>query len=252
MPTLLRAMRATAAGRPGIWRVAAVLLLVEIVVAFVVRMHEAAPGGLAAGWLIKPVHAVLSIWTMIAFYRAILAPQRSPWQPDKATVLFSGGAAIELALAVATIWMARLWTAALLDAADAGPRTTANVGAAAFTLVALAVTIGFLRTQPWLAALAVGRRDMNVQRSWAETAGRGATIVVSWLLLLAPLVIAYALVELRASHPKASGNAAIEALLVAVRAALVTTIALVSTLHSSTVLKLIDGQNLSDKQTSRA
>lgn len=236
----LRALGATwRRSQRRIWVVAAVLLAAEIAISFATYLHDLRPQGLRFGAAIKPVHAAVTIWAMIASYRAILTEDPGIWRVDGSTLRFTGGAAIEFGLAIATVMLAQLWMSAMLGALDVGEPAAGTVRIAGITLVAVLVTIGFLRVQPWLAGLAIGRRDFSLQRSWTGTAGMNRPIIASWALTLLPLMMVYAAIEMVAAR---SAPAGLGHLPIAIAAALVVTaIAIVSALLNAAIFRLISG-----------
>lgn len=146
---------------------------------------------------------------------------------------------IELGLAIAAVVLARLWMSAMLAALGVGGTAAAVAQTCGVTIIAILVTIAFLRTQPWLAALAVNRRDVTLQSSWTETAGMNWVLIASWAMTALPLMMAQAATDLLAIQLAPVGVAHV--VLAVAAGLLIACIALATTLLNSAIFRLIAG-----------
>ena len=236
---LLREVRSAWRDSRKLWMAALPLAFATSILAYLTYLHELRPQGLAWGLGIRPLHGIVSVLAMAAGYRAVLAGGRSLWRPDGDTLRFFGGALIELGLAIAAVVIARLWVGAMVNALGLDAATGGTLKIVAVGLIAIAVTIGFLRVQPWLAALAIGDRGLGIQRSWAETAGMNWPLIASWLLLLLPLLALYSAVDIAALRIGGVGPA--HAGLAVLAGLLETAMMLATVLLNSAVYRLIRG-----------
>jgi hypothetical protein len=125
-------------------------------------------------------------------------------------------------------------------AMDVAQGTRAAFRIVALMIVTVLLSCAFLRTQPWLAALASGRRDMSLPRSWTETTGSTYTLIAVWLLLVLPLLVLNVLLSVLAARSGAVG--ADHLAYAALEAGGVTAIAIATALLNATVLRWIDGE----------
>jgi hypothetical protein len=152
-----------------------------------VRLPEV--GISAAGVTAARVVAVLL--GFCAGYRLALSPDAPMWRVDRDSLAFSAGfVTISVASIAGTVLLARAAAAALQSGGVGGSAllaaklVVAIVSLAAFSAV-------FLRAQPWLAALAAGRRGFTLADSWRGTRGRMANIFKGWAALVLPLYLAH-------------------------------------------------------------
>jgi len=220
-----------------LWRVALVLLAVSVAIAYLSFLHELQPEGLPGGWLIKPVHALISIWAMVAGYRALLTDRRDLWRVDSSTLRFSGGTIVEFFLAIAAVIVVRLWTEAVLGAIGVAPPTIRTVKIVVVAIASILVSIAFLRAQPWLVGLAVDERKMTLQTSWYGSARMVAAMLGAWIPVLVPLMAAYAAVD--AVADRASPVGAIHLPLAALSGTIETVIALATVIFNAALFRLL-------------
>jgi hypothetical protein len=177
---------------------------------------------------------------MVALYRAVLRPEEPLWRIDASTFRFIGGSLAILALIAGLLLLSRLWVMNMAASLDVGLDARVAFRVISLTAVAVLLSCAFLRTQPWLAALATGRRDVSLPRSWAETTGSTWTLVGVWLLLVMPLMIAEVLLSLAAANSGAMGPSHFAYALA--EAGAVTAIAVSTALLNASVLRWIDGE----------
>jgi hypothetical protein len=138
---------------------------------------------------------------LCAAYRLLLSSSNRAWAVDLSTLRFVGGtlAAIGLTAAGAVV-LTRAVTSGMQAAGIAGGALSVGRAVAAFLAIA-AVAVLLLRIQPWLAALAAGRRELSLGASWRGTRGRMGTIAKGWAVVVLPLyllhfLLSYAAVKL--------------------------------------------------------
>lgn len=220
-----------------IWTVPAVLVPVVAVFTYLGFVRALRPELIEYGWIITMARLSISAIAMVAAYRAILTRDPNIWRLDRATLRFAAGAALIVGLAAGIIILCGLWASAFSRALAVQPGVAMTLRAAVFTFAAMLVSIAFLRAQPWLAALAIDRREITLQRSWLATTNMTRVLISAWLLLVMPLMIAHAalmLVTMRLPWASAiHGPTAMAAAL------LVAALAVVTALLNATIFRLI-------------
>jgi uncharacterized membrane protein len=187
--------------REGLFTVGGVLLTALIASDWALFTLALEPGAALPAWAVTFGRTGAVLLALCAAYRLLLSSDRRAWAIDLSTVRFIGGTLTTLVLsAAAAVAVTRAATAALQAAGVAGDALSGLRAALLFlTLAALAVLL--LRIQPWLVALAIGRRDVSLRASWRGTRGRMAAITKGWAVLVLPLyllhfLLSYAAVKL--------------------------------------------------------
>jgi hypothetical protein len=146
----------------------------------------------SVGVATAPVTAVRIAVVLAAFcavYRLALSRTERPWALDRGFAAFAGAF---LAASLAGVSLA------LLAGRAAGVAAGAGVGrGVAFAMLAV-VSLALLRIQPWLAALAARRPGFGPAASWRGTRGRMRAIAGAWGMLVLPLYVLHALLNLLA------------------------------------------------------
>lgn len=177
------------ASRNGLFAVGAVLLTILTATNYLAWMEELMPDSGLAAWPPILLRTVAMCLALAAGYRLILSEDRSPWTPSLSTLRFAGALILLIGLIVAGVAGTTLLVAKLAAAADATPAAVEGLRVGTLLLSLAACSCAALRVQPWLAALAIGRRDVTLRVSWAGTAGRLGNIVRGWAVLVLPLYI---------------------------------------------------------------
>ena len=153
------------------------------------------------------------------------------------TLRFAGGALFVIAIAAAFIVFARLWAGAMLSALALEPAAATSLRIALLTVAGILVSIAFLRTQPWLAGLAIGSREVTFDQSWVRTSPMTGALIGSWAIMVLPLMVAQAVLAAIGLRAEAMGGLHV-ALSVGVGLA-VAGIALTTALLNATAFRLI-------------
>lgn len=189
------------ASREGLFTVGAVLLTTLIASNWALFTLALKPNAAIPAWVVTLGRTGAVLLALCAAYRLLLSSRRRVWTIDLSAVRFMAGTLATLVLgAAAAVGVTRTATAGLNAAGlDGGALAGTRAALAFLTLAAVAVLL--LRIQPWLAALAVGRRDLTLRTVWRGTRGRMAAIVKGWAVLVLPLyflhfLLSYAAVKL--------------------------------------------------------
>ncbi|HYJ82735.1 MAG TPA: hypothetical protein VEW26_07835 [Allosphingosinicella sp.] len=187
--------------REGLFTVGAVLLTALVASDWASFTLALRPDSALPAWVVTLGRTGAVLLAFCAAYRLLLSSASRAWAVDLSAIRFMGGLLAALVLTAAgAIAVTRAATAGLDAAGLSGGALSAARAAVAFlTLAALAVLL--LRIQPWLAALAVGRRELSLRASWLGTRGRTAAMAKGWAVLVLPLyllhfLLSYAAVKL--------------------------------------------------------
>ncbi|PSJ39560.1 HAAS signaling domain-containing protein [Allosphingosinicella deserti] len=185
-------LRATLrAGRNGLFLVSALLITVLTSSNFLLWLDKVRPELSLTGWPIFLVRTLVLLLAITAAYRILLSEDERPWTVDTRTL--RAAAALVAMLGSASILVLALAGGAKQGALAAG--LTAGPAATVRNLVAIAVLISvscaFLRVQPWVAALAVGRRDIGLKRVWRGTGPVFGTVLRGWFAFVFPFYAAH-------------------------------------------------------------
>jgi hypothetical protein len=238
MRSMLAELRTSlAAGGKPLWIAAAVS-----VPGFAVSSYCGFAGMLAPG--MRPLSGVgvairltLGILVMAACYRAILKGGSGIWRVDGAMVRFAGGAALVVGAIAVFMLFARLWTGAILTALRLGPAEAATAQTIIYTIVGIALSIMFIRSHPWLAALAIGDERPDLVESWVKTGPIIVPLLATWFLLVMPLMLIQALLNLTAVRYESLVPAHLG--LAAATGVLIGAVALTTALINATALRII-------------
>jgi hypothetical protein len=225
-------------GRPRLWWAAA-FIAAALGVAIYLGYHQARAGTLGSALGLGLVRLLIALLGMAAVYRAILRPETPLFRIDGSTFRFIGGSMAIFAFIAGFLLLARLWVFNMTAAMVAPAETKMAFRVVSLTVVAVLLSCAFIRTQPWLAALAAGRRDLGPGRSWAETSGSTQSMVSVWLICVLPLMILNVIFSLLAGQGAEIGPA--HAAYAMLEALGVTAIAVATGLLNATVLRWIDG-----------
>ncbi|HEY0113141.1 MAG TPA: hypothetical protein VGB59_08300 [Allosphingosinicella sp.] len=150
-------------------------------------LAQTGSGAGVEAWPVMIVRVVVIVAAMAAAYRIILSDDREPWVPKLSTFRF---ATAQVSLLAAIIGAVLLLIAPLsLIGAPPAVRTAAAFAAVAFFSCAA------MRVQPWLAALAIDRRDVTLAAAWRGTRGRLWHIVRGWAVLVLPFYLVHILLS---------------------------------------------------------
>ncbi|HYW15428.1 MAG TPA: hypothetical protein VE891_04650 [Allosphingosinicella sp.] len=187
--------------REGLFAVGGVLLTVLIASDWALFTLALKPDGALPAWTVMVGRTGAVLIALCAAYRLLLASNGRAWAVDLSTVRFMGGTLGVLVLSAAgAVAVTRAATTGL-DAAGIAEGALPGIRAAVAFLALAAAAFLLLRIQPWLAALAVERRDLGLRDSWRGTRGRMAAIAKGWAVLVLPLyllhfLLSYAAVKL--------------------------------------------------------
>lgn len=178
---VLRDVRATwRASGDQLWTVGAVVLTVSTATNFLSYIHLLQPGSLEI-WPILLVRLVMVLAAFTAAYRTILTDEGNAWSVNLAT--FKAGLAIAGLFLI--LFAAAAATKALLGIVDA-PRM---VRVAVLIALLLGSSLLFLRVQPWIAGLAIDRRDATLRRILVGLRGRMGAVAKGWAAIVLPLAL---------------------------------------------------------------
>ena len=227
-------------GREGLFTVGAVLLTILIASDWALFTLALEPDSALPPWLVMLGRAGAVLLALCAAYRLLLSPQGRAWAADLSTVRFVGGILATLIFsAAAAIATTRAATAGLHAAGVAGDTLSVARAVMAFLTLSATATL-LLRVQPWLAALAVGRRDLGLRSSWRGTQGRVAAIAKGWGLLVLPLYLLHFLLSYAAVKAFPLGVAQLA--LAGVDGIVSTLMALAAALLNATAFRWITGE----------
>jgi hypothetical protein len=187
---LLRDVRATLrASRNGLPLVGALLVTTLTSTDFLLWLGIRLPSvGIAAAPLMAVrIGVVLAAFS--ATYRLALSRTERPWAVDRSFAAFAGAL---LAASLAGVSLA------LLAGRAAGLAGGPSVGRAVALAMLTVASLALLRIQPWLVALAARRPGFGLAASWRGTRGRMRTIAGAWAVLVLPLYLLHALLNLLA------------------------------------------------------
>jgi len=225
--------------RPRLWWAAA-FVAVALSAAIYAGFYQARFGRPATGFALGVLRLLIAQLGVAALYRAVLRPDVPLFRIDASTFRFIGGSTVIFGFIAGFLLLGRLWVFSMTAALDMSVEARVAFRVVAVTVLAVLLSCAFLRTQPWLAALATGRRDLGLARSWAETTGSTLSLIAVWLMLVMPLMVLNVALSLFAGRaaeigPNHLAYAAAEAIGVAA-------IAVVTALLNATVLRWIDGE----------
>ncbi len=190
---LLTEVRASLAGsRNQLWTVLGVGLVAFTAISYFAYAAAVEPERFAYAWTAGILRGLVGLIVMAALYRAILLREGSLWRIDMSTLRFAGGALFVIGIAAAFIVFARLWAGAMLSALALDPVAATTLRIAFLAVAGILVSIAFLRTQPWLAGLAIGSKELSFDQSWVRTSPMAAALVGSWAIMVLPLMVAQA------------------------------------------------------------
>jgi len=173
------------ASRPEFWAIGALLVTVLTATNFLSYIHALRPGIVEEIWPIMIVRVLVVVAALIAAYRAALTDDQPVWGVNLSTLKF--GAALT-AITIVTITAVGTVMLPIKAATAALPAETAVAIKLASILVLLALcSCAYLRLQPWLVGLAIGRKDVGLKRAISETRGKTLTIIKAWAVLVFPL-----------------------------------------------------------------
>ncbi len=200
----VREALATLAGADERLRIAAAVLLATIAatdfMAFLGAHHAEAA-------LPKPLTLALRLAgllvALVATYRILLPGSAQPWRLDRPLLRYVGAGLALLALVAACQLGVARGLVPLL-AAGLAPAGALAVKAAIVALVTVGCVFAALRLQPWLVALATGRRGLEAAGSWRGMRGKTLPLIGGWMLLVMPLFalhLTISAIALAASDP---------------------------------------------------
>ncbi|TMJ15242.1 MAG: hypothetical protein E6G94_07575 [Alphaproteobacteria bacterium] len=183
------------------------------------------------------IRLALGILVMAACYRAILKGPAGMWRVDGAMARFAGGAALVVGAIAVFMLFARLWTGAILTALRLGPAEAVTAQTVIYTIVGIALSVMFIRTHPWLAALAIGEERPDIVDSWVKTGPIIVPLLAAWVVLVLPLMLIQALLNLTAIRYESLVPAHLG--LAAATGILIGAVALTTALLNATALRII-------------
>ena len=187
--------------REGLFAVGAVLLTALVASNWALFTLALKPDAALPAWPVTLGRTGAVLLALCAAYRLLLRSPGRAWAVDLSTLRFMGGTLATLVLAAAVAVIVTRTATAGLDAAGVSGGASSGIRAALAFLTLAAVAVLLLRIQPWLAALAAGRRELTLRSSWRGTRGRIAAIAKGWAVLVLPLyllhfLLSYAAVKL--------------------------------------------------------
>ncbi len=179
--SVLRDIQATfRASGDQLWAIGALVMTFATATNFLIYIHALRPGTIEL-WPVMLVRVAVLLIAIIAAYRTILDDRRHPWAFDLASIRASLGiVALLLCASAATFFIKTL-----LELAGA----SFAVRALAVSATLLGVSLLFLRLQPWIVALAIGRAGVTPRRVLAGTRGRMPAILKGWAMTVLPLTL---------------------------------------------------------------
>jgi hypothetical protein len=184
---LSQALATWRAARPGMFVVGAVLLTALVASNWALFTLALRPSESLPAWAVMLARTAAVLAAFCAAYRLLLSPAARPWRVDPSMLRFGAAMLAIVVLSAGVAVLAVRGAEALLHAAGAnGGSLAAGRAAAAFAGLAAAALL-FLRTQPWLAALAAGRSELGLAGSWRGTSGRMSALAKGWAVLVLPL-----------------------------------------------------------------
>lgn len=225
--------------REGLFTVGAVLLTALIASDWALFTLALKPSTAVPAWAVALGRTGAVLFALCAAYRLLLSSHSRAWAVDLSTIRFMGGTlAMFVLVAAGAVAVTRTATAGFHAAGFAGGTLSGTRAALAFiTLAVIAVLL--LRIQPWLAALAVGRRDLSLRTSWRGTRGRMAAIAKGWAVLVLPLYLLHFLLSYAAVKLFPLGAA--QLILAGVDGIASTVLALTAACLNATVFRWITG-----------
>jgi hypothetical protein len=175
------------ASRDGLQLVGAVAVATLTGTNFLLALAQPGSGAEVEAWPVMIVRVIAIVAAMAAAYRIVLGDDREPWAPKLSTFRFAAG---QVGLLAGIVGAVLLLVAPLsLIGSPPAVRTAAALAAVAFFSCAA------MRVQPWLAALAIDRRDLTLASVWRGTNGRLWDIVRGWAVLVLPLYLVHILLS---------------------------------------------------------
>lgn len=187
--------------REGLFTVGGVLLTALIASDWALFTLALTPNAALPAWAVTLGRTGAVLLALCAAYRLLLFSRSRVWAVDLSTIRFLGGLLTVLVFSAAGAVVVTRTATAGFHAAGVSGGALSGMQAALVFLTLAAIAILLLRIQPWLAALAVGRRDLGLRTSWRGTRGRMAAIAKGWAVLVLPLyllhfLLSYAAVKL--------------------------------------------------------
>ena len=185
-------LRATLrAGRNGLFLVSALLITVLTASNFLLWLDKVRPELSLTAWPLMLVRTLVLLLAITAAYRIILSEDERPWTVDTNTLRVA--AALLAMLGASTMAVLAIAGAAKQTALAAGldPSTAAALRTLVVIAALIAASCAFLRIQPWVAALATGRRDIGLKRVWRGTGPVFGTILRGWFAFVFPFYAAH-------------------------------------------------------------
>lgn len=170
------------ASRNDLWAVGALLVTVLTGTNFAYYLHELRPDIVEQAWPVALVRLLVILAAMAAAYRTILTRDQRVWNLDLSSLRFAGGM-VALAVIAAGVIIAVKSILAFLIPHDSLLRPVVLLS------LLLLFSCLYLRVQPWIAALAIDRRDVSLRRVLVETRGKVGAIVKAWAALVLPLCL---------------------------------------------------------------
>jgi hypothetical protein len=208
---LLRDVRATLrASRNGLPLVGALLVTSLTATDFLLWTASRLPW---VGIDVAPPMALRIVAVLLALsaaYRLALSRTERPWSMDRGFFAFAGALGLATVATVAAALAVGRTAGALAHGLAAADAIRRGAGLAMLALASMAL----LRVQPWLAALASRREGFGLGAAWRGTRGRMATIAGAWAMLVLPLYLLHAFLNLLAMRvlPFGAGLLALAAL----------------------------------------
>lgn len=185
--TLAQVQATFRASRNEYWAIGALLVTVLTATNFLSYIHALRPGIIAEIWPIMLLRGVVVIAALAAAYRGALTEDQPVWTVNLATFKFGGGLVV---LTIVTVGAVLALMAGAKPVLAQLPSTAAAVAKPLLILLLLALLSSvYLRLQPWLVALAIGRSDVTLAAALRGTKGKALTIVKAWAVLVLPLYI---------------------------------------------------------------
>ncbi|MEO7177497.1 MAG: hypothetical protein ABIW83_01505 [Allosphingosinicella sp.] len=184
---LLQVRSTLLASRNGLFAVGGVLLTTLTATNYLAWIHQLMPDSGVAAWPPMLLRTVALCLALAAGYRLILGEDRSPWTPSLSTLRFAGALSLVIGFTIAAVAGTTLLVSKL--AASVTPTAVGGLKAGALLISLAGCSCAALRVQPWVAALAIERRDVTLRVSWTRTAGRLGDIVSGWAVLVLPLYV---------------------------------------------------------------
>ncbi|HEX8308688.1 MAG TPA: hypothetical protein VF645_09765 [Allosphingosinicella sp.] len=181
--------------REGLFTVGAVLLTALIASDWVLFTLALKPDAALPAWPVMLGRTGAVLLALCAAYRLLISSRSRVWAVDASTIRFVGGTLATLVLAASIAVGATRAAMAGLHAAGLGESASSGVRTALAFLTLAGVAVLLLRIQPWLAALAIGRREPSARTAWRATRGRTAAIAKGWAALVLPLYLLHVLLS---------------------------------------------------------